>query len=569
MTAASLACAAVPTLGWSQQSQVLSIPCIGQPIRHVIVRASAPTAAALRRVPIIEKLAAAVHVTTHDGVITRFVLLKPGDRCNELRRTESERILRAQPFIADASVEAFGTQDGGVDIIVTTTDEVAIVGGAAIGTGSPFLRLLRVGDLNVSGQGIYLAGEWRSGTPYRNGYGGAFTDNQFLGRPYTFSAQAIRNPLGDFWEIASEHPFYTDIQRIAWQGRVGARDDYVQFPNDINSSHALRLVRNYFDIGGLVRVGTPGRLSLFGAALTGDDERPAALPVLITGHGFAPDSGSLLFNRFTDHRTARINALWGVRDIGFAQMRGFDALTATQDMPVGFQLGTMFGRSLSVLGARDDDIFVASDLYLGAVGTNNALRVQSAWEARRDNGTGFWDGILGVAHALQYFKLDSRNTTLASVEFSGGWRQRVPFNLTLSDPIGGVRGYGSSNTPGARRLVERLEHRVLLGRPGGFGDFGVAMFSDAGQLWAGDIPYGVTTPIKPSIGVSALAAIPVASARLWRIDLAYALKPDPGKGRLELRFSNTNKTGFFLPDPNDITDTRERSLPSSVFRWPK
>ena len=94
------------------------------------------------------------------------------------------------------------------------------------------------------------------------------------------------------------------------------------------------------------------------------------------------------------------------------------------------------------------------------------------------------------------------------------------------------------------------------------------MFS-IGQLWAGDIPYGVTTPIKPSIGVSALAAIPVASARLWRIDLAYAFAPDPGKGRLELRFSNQNKTGFFLPDPNDIADTRERSLPSSVFRWPK
>jgi len=125
----------------------------------------------LRRL-VIEKLAAAVHVTTHENIIARFVLLKPGDRCNELRRTESERILRAQPFIADATVEAFGTQDGGVDIVATTKDEVAIVGGAAIGTGSPFLRLLRLGNLNVSGQGLFLGGEWRSGAPYRNGYGG-------------------------------------------------------------------------------------------------------------------------------------------------------------------------------------------------------------------------------------------------------------------------------------------------------------------------------------------------------------------------------------------------------------
>jgi hypothetical protein len=95
------------------------------------------------------------------------------------------------------------------------------------------------------------------------------------------------------------------------------------------------------------------------------------------------------------------------------------------------------------------------------------------------------------------------------------------------------------------------------------------VFSDAGQLWRGDIPYGVTTSIKPSIGFSVLSAIPVASARLWRLDLAYALAPFPEQGRFELRFSNTNKTGFFLPDPNDIADTRERSVPSSVFRWPK
>jgi hypothetical protein len=42
----------------------------------------------------------------------------------------------------------------------------------------------------------------------------------------------------------------------------------------------------------------------------------------------------------------------------------------------------MFGRSLSVLGSCDDDIFMAGDLYVGAVGTNNALRLQLEGEAR-------------------------------------------------------------------------------------------------------------------------------------------------------------------------------------------
>src|SRR4029079_15055853 len=44
LTAASLACVAVPTVAWGQQ-QILSIPCIGQPVSHAIARADAPDGA--------------------------------------------------------------------------------------------------------------------------------------------------------------------------------------------------------------------------------------------------------------------------------------------------------------------------------------------------------------------------------------------------------------------------------------------------------------------------------------------------------------------------------------------
>ena len=42
----------------------------------------------------------------------------------------------------------------------------------------------------------------------------------------------------------SPHAFYTDIQRIAWRALGGAIDDYVQYSNDDNSSHAIRVARN-------------------------------------------------------------------------------------------------------------------------------------------------------------------------------------------------------------------------------------------------------------------------------------------------------------------------------------
>jgi hypothetical protein len=545
-----------------------TVPCAGQRIDDIVVYTAAPTTAIFRRVPILARLVSTVHTTTRPELIQRFLLLKRGDPCDELRRAESERIVRAQPFIAEASVRVLPDSGGAVRIEVRTSDEVALVLGLAAGPRNPPVRFFRVGDANINGQGIYMAADWRDGGAFRNGYGGRFVDNQLLGRPYTLVVDGHQTPLGSDWNAGATHPFFTDIQRIAWRARAGANDDYVQFRNDENSSHALRLARNYFDIGGIVRLGPPGRLSLFGASVSGDDERPGTTPVLVTTKGFAPDTNSQLLNRYVDHRIARVNALWGVRDLGFASVRGFDALTATQDLAVGFQLGTMFGRSLSVLGSRDDDIFMSGDVYIGAVGHNNALRVQIQGEGRRDNDKGAWDGILASGRAVEYVKFDPRHTSTLSLEYSGGWRQRIPFNLSLSDPDGGLRGFASSNTPGGQRLVTRLDNRVFVGRPFNLADIGVGAFAEAGRLWAGDIPYGVNTPLHSSVGLSLLAAVPVRSARLWRVDLAYATRPEPGGHRFELRLSNTDKTTFFLPEPSDIGATRERTVPSSVFRWP-
>jgi len=551
------------------QDTTVVVPCLGQRIDDIVIYSSAPTAAFLRRVPFLARVVSAVHVTTRADLIRRFLLLRPGDFCDELRRADSERILRAQRFIAEASVRPVRTPSGETILEVRTADEVAAVVGIAATTSPPPIRFVRLGDANLSGEGVYLVGDWRNGGAYRNGYGGRFMHPQVFGHPYTFSADGHVRPLGSDWNTDATHPFYTDLQRIAWRARAGASDDYAQYHRDDTSSHALRVRRNYFDVGGIVRIGPPGRLSLFGASISGDDERPGQLPVLITDNGFRPDTSLELANRYQDHRIARVNALWGIRDLGFKRVTAFDALTATQDFGVGFQLGTLFGRSLSVLGSRDDDIFMSGDLYIGQVGFNNGLRVQVQTEGRRDNDLGVWDGLLTSGRAIEYLKINSRHTTIMSVEFSGGWRQRLPFSLTLSDPDGGLRGFHGSDIPGGQRLVTRLDNRVFIGRPWNVADIGVGAFADAGKLWAGDIPYGVTTPVYASVGVSLLGAVPVRSPRLWRVDLAYAVRPEPGGHRFELRFSNSDRTTFFLREPSDIGSTRERTVPASIFRWPE
>ena len=544
--------------------------CSGQLIDEIIIQSSAPTVAGLRNVPVLAEVVRTLHVTTRPDMVRRFLLLREGDSCNELRRAESERILRAQPFLADASIDVVSSAEraGDVDLVVRTSDEVSVVIGGSVAAGMPPLRAAKFGNANINGLGMYAAADWRYGGPFRTGIGAKFVDNQFLGRPYTLLIEGHRNPLGSDRIIEAAHPFYTDLQRVAWRARSGAKDDYVSFPAESLGEHALRVDRRYYDVGGIIRLGPPGRLSLFGASVTGNDERPAFAPVMITNNGLRPDTSSELRNRYRQHKIARVNALWGVRDIGFARVHGFDVLNANQDFPIGFQLGTMFGRSLSVLGSDDDDIFMASDLFLGAGGRRSAIRLQVVAEGRRSNDENAWDGILTNAHAVGYAKPSERTTLTGSIEWSAGWRQRIPFSLTLGNAEGGVRGFGRSRTPGGRRIVARVEDRVFLGRAFNLGDVGVGAFADAGRLWAGDIPYGMATPVRSSIGVSLLAAVPSGSARLWRVDLAFALNPEKGGGRLELHFEGLDKTLFFLREPSDIEAVRERTVPSSVFRWP-
>jgi hypothetical protein len=95
----------------------------------------------------------------------------------------------------------------------------------------------------------------------------------------------------------------------------------------------------------------------------------------------------------------------------------------------------------------------------------------------------------------------------------------------------------------------------------------VAVFGDAGRQWAGDVPFGVTTPVKASIGVSLLAAVPRRSTRVWRADLAIPLSTG-ANASWTLTFTNADRTAFVFRSARDIAEVREITVPSSIFAWP-
>jgi hypothetical protein len=542
------------------------VACIGQPINDIVVYSDAPTVANLARLPRLASVARAMHATTRAELIRRFLLLDRGDACNELRRAESERILRAQPFIAEAEAFVVANEDGGVDLEVRTSDEAAIVLGGGVRATTPHVTSLLVGNANVAGQGLYASFSWREGAGFRDGIGMRLIDHQFVGQPWIFGFEGERASLGGSWRVEGAHPYLTDLQRVAWRVRVGRANGYVELRQPDGLRPTVAIQRGFFDVGGILRVGNPGRLNLFGFSLTGLQENPGNR-LTMPESGVVRDLGPVPAP-FAPHRIVRANALVGVRDITFARLEGLDALTAAQDVPIGFQLGTLFGRSIPTPGEREEeDVFLAGDLYVGATTGVSTTRLQLQGEGRRPIGTRTWDGVIATGRLTHYLKFTPRHRNQVAIEFSGAYRQRTPFQLLLGVPDGGVRGYEGSYYAGGQRIVARSEERYTLGNFMRMADAGFALFGDVGRQWAGDVPFGVTTSVKASAGVSLLAAIPPKSARVWRTDLAFPLTGG-ANSRWTLSFTNADRTAFVFRNPRDVAEGREITVPSSIFAWP-
>jgi hypothetical protein len=564
---ALLLAAASATMAQAQSLNGLPVTCKGERVSRIDIDANPPfriegTTMWQRA----GRFAARQHVTTKESVIRRYLALQLGDACTEVRRAESERILRAQPFIADATVLAYPDGTGGIILNVTTVDEVSLILGAGVTSATPHFRSILLGEDNLLGSALHTEARWKKGNAFRDIYAGKLVDYQFLGRPYQFRVEGGRRELGSDWAMEASHPFLTDLQRISWRTTGGNTLGFFYFRRPDALPVALRIERSYSDIGGVIRIGPPlGRLALVGGSISFEDEKPGTQPVIVDS-AITVDTSQALINRYTKHQTARLNALWGLRDVHFLRVSGFDALEGTQDLRTGIQVATLVGKGVNLLRGKESDWFGSTDLYAGTASQIWYTALEIAGEGRRDQ-AGDWDGVLAHGRAAIYLKPFNRQTVMTDLTFSGGWKQRIPFQLTFADRDGGLRGFRSSQAGGGRRLIGRVEDRYLIGRYKDFASIAVAGFAEGGKLWAGDSPFGVNTPLYASTGFSLLAALPPQSRRTFRADFAFPVRGVHGRGA-EVRLVVTDFTRTFRVEPRDIFNSRERSVPASVFNWP-
>lgn len=550
----------------AQQERVPFV-CTGQIVSRVEIQPAPPAFAG--RAKTWRAIAHAIglhHATTQSEVIEAFLSLTAGKHCTEFRRAESERVLRAQPYLSDATVRVERDTGGTVSVFVTTTDEIPVLVAGRFRGISP--EAFALGNDNIGGAAFRLSGRVeRGGRAYPTALGIGMQKDALFGHPYRFIFDADRYQVGHRINAEIEHPFFTDLQRISWHAGTLTSNDFFRVERPAGDALALPMTNRGWEASGLLRVFGTGTVALIGGALANRQFDPAREGIIVSDSGLQPDTGVALRNRYQPFRVGRVGMLAGLRRVTFRSVNGFDALIGSQDVMNGAMLGVYAAKGFSGLG--DNDILLSGALYLGASSRNALFATVIIPEVRHANEQNQWNSGIGSSRTAFYWGNAPGVVLVVDNEMSWGWRSVLPLQLTFRDPLGGLIGYRNSGLAGATRSISRAEVRWSMAERLRKADVGLAAFTEVGQLWKGDVPYGVNAT-RTSLGISLLAAYPTRSKRLYRADLAFPLSPSGinHSRRIELRFSNADKTQGFWIEPGDVARSRTGVEPHRLFAWP-
>ena len=421
---------------------------------------------------------------------------------------------------------------------------------------------------NIDGRGLTVELSGQRGFEYRTGFGGDIVQYGAFGRPLTLAIGGEIDPLGDALRFELSKPFLTDLQSNGFHVGVNEQGTYYDLTRPIGEDVFLKLRRASYDAGfgaRVARLNSNGAVGVLGAEVMGENVNTAQEAVFMTDSGLVPAPGlPEVDNRYAAFSVIRVGVFGGVRALKFTTVRGFDAITAAQDVGRGVEFGLFAGPSISE-SQHTSDFFVSGELYAGLGNQESFLEMRFLGEGRVSRSTQRWDGVVGFGKLIWYVKPSAAETRVMALELSQVQHLVFPLQLGFFDHEGGLLGYRDSRSAGGQRVILRLEERHVVRLITSRADWAIAGFVATGKIWAGDVPYGQPSPVRASVGVSLLAAYPAGSKRTYRMDLAVPVNPDGAK--FEIRFSLFDETRRIWRQPNDIAMAHSGAILQTLGSW--
>lgn len=494
-----------------------------------------------------------VHVRTRASFIQDEVLFRAGDCFDPLLLEESERILRALPFIDDAHVYSVPVADDEVHVIVDTRDDWSL----KLDVRPEWDDGLRITHISATEENFFgtgtLFGIYLTNRDEQRDLGAQLRTERLAGTRLDGQFSGGRTRTGVFFTESLAYPFVGEVGQWAFVESFALREDLFRYAGPAGAlftNASLPIETRYGELTLGRRLGTPGDLTVLGGGLSWEDVRFDRFPggvEVVSGFDFsqrrAADSATVetLSPHVTPRKGAYLNVLAGKRNIRFITRRGLDAIRGEQDIRVGtqvlFALGTSLTRRESSVGGDGRELRARLGWFAGAAGRswvfNTELSVEGA-RFRADGATsGDYQDILGEFETYFYWHPGGpprvteeipRHTFVIGVSGAGGWNNTLPFQITLGGPFG-VRGYDREDYPAAHRVVIHAEDRIVLDGPfRDVFDLGITLFADAGAGWRGDVPFGTDSGLRTSVGAGLRMAFPSGARNVVRLDLAVPVE---------------------------------------------
>lgn len=524
-----------------------------------------------------------LHRRTRQSFLEDELLFRVGDCLDRFRISESARILRAYPFIAEASARVVdepvpNEASTARSVVVETQDEWTLKLNVLpkLRGGFGFTRAELVEE-SLWGTGTRLGFFWRELDEQRD-LGAEVRAPRLFGTRLNGALTGGRTRTGVFFEESLAYPFVGEVGRYAFVESFSRREGLFPFaaPAGLPFTHAILPVESRRAAATLgLRTGEPGDFTILAAGVAWEDvsfgDFPGGVEVVpnldfSVREAASRETVARLRPQAVARTATRALLMLGKRNIRYATRRGLDAIRGEQDVATGAQALLTAGTTLGWSSFREYQARLS--LFAGVAGPRWVFNSSLGVEGARWNGEPAVRDVLGEFDAYFYWQPGRavRQTLVAHLSASGGWNNSVPFQLTLGSPTGGIRGLAPEDFPAGRRVVLNLEDRIALDGPfADLLDMGVAVFLDAGAGWRGDAPFGADSGIQASAGAGLRFGFPPGTRNVYGLDVAVPLGGDGlGGARIHMGVS---QVASLLEGFGDRQVRRSRAVrtPEAVF----
>lgn len=460
------------------------------------------------------RLANRWHRVTRPRVIEEQLLFHEGDPYSPRILDESERVVRAKPYIYDAAICPVDVHDGRVDVDVVTRDVWTLAGGISYGRegGEDHWRF-ELSDRNLLGLGKtlrlrHLVGVDRSTTSL------VYRDPNLVGSHVRLEAELGDSSDGRQRLLDVGRPFYSLESRWAadFHGLSDDRLEHLYERGEIVDE--LRHEETSFDVsGGLSRGFVDGVSRRFRFGMRYQRDLFSASPGT-TGFSPLPEDRLLVYPWI---------GFESVED-DFAKERDLDKIHRTEDRDLGLGISARLGWSSSAFGGdRDRLVYEAGYHDTPWIGASGFLQTSADLSGRW--GRGGVENLLASGDVRFYRRNWGRHLFYASLaaDFAShldGERQLVVGGES------GLRGYPLRFQDGDRRVRLTLEERLYTDwHVWQLFHVGAAAFADVGRAWfagAND-----DSPVLADVGLGLrLGSSRSARGSLIHVDVAFPLQRD-------------------------------------------